>query len=402
MCGMSSVDRTMTNKASHDVAVVGGGPAGLMAALLVARTGANTVLIASSPRPDTRTTALLDGSVAILRDAGVWDELKPIAAPLKTLRIVDAGRRLFRAPEAIFHADELGLDAFGWNVPNVALTAALSDALATLPSAHTVPQEVLESRPDEQSVALALANGEAIIARLAVAADGARSRLRDAAGISLKTRRTNQTALAFAVRHEHDHEGVSTELHFEEGPFTLVPMPGRRSSVVWAVTPERAEALRSRSPEELGEAATRASGRLLGRLTVEGAIGAFPIAIGAASRLSARRTILVGEAGHVLPPIGAQGLNLGVRDAAAIAQVVRRARAEGRDPGGDHALGAYARARAADVWTRTAATDLLNRSLMTGFLPFHAARGLGLAALSRIGPLRRLVMREGLVGGRAF
>lgn len=399
---METIDRRTHDKTLCEVAVVGGGPAGLLAALLIGRTGAATMLVAPPPRQDSRTTALLDGSVAILREAGVWSALATAAAPLKSLRIVDAGRRLFRAPEATFHAAELGLEAFGWNVPNADLTATLADALRATPSARIVERTAEASQPGATAVELRLDDGSTLDARLAVAADGRGSKLRDAAGIGFKSRRARQTALAFAVSHPREHGFVSTELHAEEGPFTLVPMPGRRSSVVWAVSPDRAERLRALPVDHLGREATQASGRLLGDLTVEGAVGCFPIVIGAATRFAARRTLLVGEAGHVLPPIGAQGLNLGVRDAAAAAEVVRKARSEGRDLGADAALGAYARARAADVWSRTAATDLLNRSLMTDFLPFHAARGLGLAAISWIGPLRRSVMREGLVGGRAF
>lgn len=383
---------------SCDVAVVGGGPAGLLAGLLVARTGAETTLLAPPPRPDARTTALLEGSVAILRAAGLWSELAPHAAPLKSLRIVDAGRRLFRAPEALFHASELGLEAFGWNMPNTTLTDVLRRTLLALPNAALVESEATATRPSEERVEIDYADG-VVSARLAVAADGRGSMLRQAAGIGFRSRRAPQDALAFAVSHERPHGDVSTELHTEEGPFTLVPMPGRRSSVVWAATPDRAGALIALSPEAFSQAATRASGRLLGQMQLDGAIGRFPIVIGAATAFAARRTMLVGEAGHVLPPIGAQGLNLGVRDAAAVARIVADARGAGRDCGDEAGLRAYARARAADAWSRTAATDLLNRSLLTDFAPFHAARGLGLAAISRIGPLRRFVMREGLAGG---
>ncbi len=388
--------------ATCEVAVVGGGPAGLLAALLVAQTGAETVLLAPPPRPDARTTALLDGSVATLRAAGVWAELAPQAAPLRSLRIVDVSRRLIRAPEAIFHAAELGLDAFGWNVANAAITAVLADALRALPNARIVEAAAETCRPSEDRVEIAGADGGRVTARLAVAADGRDSLLRQAAGIGFSTRRAPQDALAFSAAHDRPHGDVSTELHSEEGPFTLVPMPGLRSSVVWGVTPAHADALTALSTEELSEAAAAASGRMLGAFVIDGRVGRFPIVIGAATRFAARRTMLVGEAGHVLPPIGAQGLNLGVRDAAAVARIVRTERAAGRDVGGEASLRAYARARAADAWSRTAATDLLNRSLLTDFLPVQAARGLGLAAIARIGPLRRFVMREGLAGGPAI
>ncbi|MDR4306416.1 FAD-dependent monooxygenase [Chelatococcus sambhunathii] len=384
-----------------EVAVVGGGPAGLLAALLVAQAGAETVLVAPPPRPDARTTALLDGSVSVLRSAGVWSDLLPQAAPLRSLRIVDVSRRLFRAPEALFHASELGLDAFGWNVANAAITAALGEALRSLPNARLIEAAAETARPGENGVEISVA-GRTVTARLAIAADGRESLLRQAAGIGFKTRRAPQDALAFSAAHGLPHRDVSTELHSEEGPFTMVPMPGLRSSFVWGVTPEHADRLMALSPDALSQAATAASGRLLGGLSIDGRVGRFPIVIGAAKRFSANRVMLVGEAGHVLPPIGAQGLNLGVRDAAAVARIARAERAAGRDVGGDAALTAYARARAADAWTRTAATDLLNRSLLTDFLPVQAARGLALAAISRIRPLRRFVMREGLIGGPAL
>jgi 2-octaprenyl-6-methoxyphenol hydroxylase len=385
-----------------DVVVVGGGPAGLLAALLIARTGAETVLVAPPPRPDTRTTALLDGSAALLREAGIWDALSGGAAPLRKLRIADGGRRLFRAPEALFDAAELGLEAFGWNVANAALTQALSAALAREPGVRIVAAEAVASRPGADHIEIEAADGSTVRARLAVAADGRDSLLREAAGIRMPLRRTGQTALAFTVAHDRPHDDVSTEIHSEEGPFTLVPLPGRRSSVVWAASPAHAEELLSLPPEALARAVERKSGRLLGRMSLESAVGAFPISTGAASSFGARRTALVGEAGHVLPPIGAQGLNLGFRDALRIAEIVTASRAERRDPGGEAALAAYARARAADVRTRLTATDLLNRSLLTSFAPAHALRAAGLAAVSRIGPLRRLVMREGLTGGPAF
>ncbi|GBD47274.1 FAD-dependent monooxygenase [Methylopila sp. Yamaguchi] len=391
----------MNEAMTADVAVVGGGPAGLLAALLCARAGASVALIAAPLPSDARTTALLDRSVAALRDAGLWEPLAAAAAPLRKLRVIDGGRRLVRAPEVLFDAAELNLDAFGWNVPNVALAAALREALAAEPTATMIDAAAVASRPGEDDVEIELADGRVVRAALTIAADGKRSLMREAAGLALPLTPRPQTALAFTADHERDHEGVSTEIHFEEGPFTLVPMPGgRRSSVVWVVRPAEAEDLQALSPEAFGEAATQRAGRLLGAMTPVGRIGAFPIAVGAATRLAARRTLLVGEAGHALPPIGAQGLNLGVRDAVAAADQVRRAIAARGDVGGLPTLAGYMRDRAADVWSRTLATEGLNRTLTSGHPSLHALRGAGLAALQAIGPLRRFVMRQG-IGGAA-
>jgi 2-octaprenyl-6-methoxyphenol hydroxylase len=386
----------------NQVAVVGGGPAGLLAALLVARAGAAVTLIAPPPREDARTTALLEGSVEILRKAGIWSAISDGAAPLQKLRIVDGSRRLFRAPEVTFAAAEIGVEAFGWNVANAALTAALGQALAREPAVRIVAEEARSYEPREDGVSVIAASGERIDAALAIAADGRNSLLRDAAGIGFRSHKPAQTALAFSTAHERPHDGVSTEIQSEEGPFTLVPLPGRHSSVVWVAKPDEAERLLALPREALGAAATEKSGRLLGAMTIDSRVGSFPITVGVATRFAANRTLLVGEAGHALPPIGAQGLNLGVRDAARAALVIAEALAAGRDLGDQTTMRAYARARAADVLTRTAATDLLNRSLLTSFAPAHIARGLGLGLLAHVGPLRRLVMREGLSGAPSF
>ncbi|GLK75624.1 2-octaprenyl-6-methoxyphenyl hydroxylase [Methylopila jiangsuensis] len=383
---------------TSDVTVVGAGPAGLLAALLTARTGARTTLIAPKAQPDSRTTALLDRSIAILREAGVWAEVADASAPLRKLRIVDGGRRLIRTPEVTFDSAELGLEAFGWNVPNVALVAALERAAEAEPGLSRIESPALESRPGPDAVVIRHEGG-AVASQLAIAADGRRSLLREAARIALDLTPQNQTALAFSIAHSSGHHDVSTEFQCEEGPCVLVPMPGGfASSVVWVVTPERAEALRAEAPTTFAAELTRRTGRLLGDIRLAGPIGAFPVEVGSATRLAARRTLLVGEAGHVLPPIGAQGLNLGVRDAAAAARQTALARAEGRDPGDAGAMAGYERDRAGDVHSRTLATDLLNRSLLSVAPPVHLARGIGLTALAAIGPLRRFVMRQG-VGG---
>ena len=380
-----------------EVAVVGGGPAGLIAAIALAAAGAETVLIAPAPGPDQRTTALLDGSVKALAALGVWERLAPKASALKVLRLVDATRRLIRAPEVAFDCAELGLEAFGYNIENEALRDGLLTAARGEKRLRLIPAAVTDIAPDDTGVTLRLNRGDERV-RLMVAADGRDSFCRKAAGIATRGRKLTQSALALTLRHSRPHGNVSTEFHTESGPFTLVPLPGRRSSLVWVVREDEVEALAGLDDAALSEKVERQAHSILGKMEVEAGRGVFPLAAAIAERFAARRIVLVGEAGHVLPPIGAQGLNLGIRDAALIAELVADAGRHGSDLG--DACDDYDRRRRDDVRSRSIAVEMFGRSLLTDFLPVHALRGLGLALAARVGPLRRLLMREGL-GERA-
>ena len=203
-------------------------------------------------------------------------------------------------------------------------------------------------------------------------------------------------ALTVCLRHSRPHRDTSTELHTPSGPFTLVPLPGRRSSLVWVLDPAEADELIALDDAELSDEIERASHSILGKIEVEPGRGRFALTRVTARRFARNRIALVGEAAHVIPPIGAQGLNLGLRDAAAIAEIAVAARSAGRDIGGINALAQYDRLRRADIGSRTFAVDLLNRTLLTDFLPVQGARGLGLYMLDRVGPLRRALMREGV------
>ncbi|MFP3921985.1 MAG: FAD-dependent monooxygenase, partial [Dichotomicrobium sp.] len=245
---------------------------------------------------------------------------------------------------------------------------------------------------------LALGEGGSIAARLVVGADGRNSLCRRKAGIKARSWDYPQTAIACNFSHSRPHEETCIELHRASGPLTLVPLPGDNASLVWVETPGEAERLYALDEVAFARQLERSMHFALGRVTEVGARGMFPLSGLQARDFAARRIALVGEAAHVVPPIGAQGLNLGYADVAALTRIVRAH----HDPGGEAVARDYNRARRGDVLTRTLAADLLNRTLYSGFAPFQLARGAGLHLVNTVGPLRRLLMREGITpaGGR--
>jgi len=378
------------------VAVVGGGPAGLTAAIALASSGVEVALIARAPVADHRTTALLAGSVTALDTLGVWDLCRSHAAPLRVMRIVDDTKRLIRAPEVSFRSEEIGLDAFGHNIENRHLITALDQRAAELNSLTRIDGEATEVVADDDGVTVRLRSGETVAASLVIGADGRRSLCRKSAGIETERSDYPQIALTFNLSHQRPHDGISTEFHTENGPFTLVPLPGNRSSLVCVVDAGTADDIAERDDRDLAQELERRSHSILGKLQVDTGRGRFPLAMETAHVFGRNRIALIGEAAHAIPPIGAQGLNLGLRDAATIGELAVEACRNGGDPGAPALLGRYDAARRADVRTRALAVDLLNRSLLSDFLPVHGARGLGLYLIDRIGPLRRAVLREGV------
>lgn len=383
-----------------EVAVVGAGPAGLTAAIAMAAAGTSVTLI-GKPAGDARTTALLAASVTALETLDVWRRCRNRAAPLKIMRIVDDTQRLWRAPETEFVSEEIGLDAFGWNIQNRDIVDALSAHIREIKNINWIAVSAQSVAAGEDCVAITLSNGDQVSAQLVIGADGRNSICRVAAGIETEGHDYPQTALTFNLAHTRPHRDVSTEFHTPHGPFTLVPLTGNRSSLVWVVKPDEAERLAALDDGQLANEIEQHSHSILGKIALEEGRGRFPLSVQTARRFATGRIVLVGEAAHTIPPIGAQGFNLGLRDIATIAELVAAAKREEHDLASARVIETYDRQRREDTARRKIAVDLLNRSLLTDFLPAQGARGLGLYALNAFGPLRRAVMREGVAPAKS-
>ncbi|TVQ58964.1 MAG: FAD-dependent oxidoreductase [Rhodobacteraceae bacterium] len=396
-----------------DILVVGGGVAGLAAAARFAADGASVIVAdRAPPQPvsaeadgaDLRTTAFLHPAVETFRKAGAWDGMGPDAEALWVMRILDAGGRRNRAREtADFEAAEMGDRPFGWNVPNVAARRALTARLAELGAPLRAPAglETLTLRDD--AAFARLSDGSLIRAALVVGADGRDSGVRTLAGIGVRRWRYGQKALVFAVAHPRPHGGVSTEIHRSGGPFTLVPMPDRdgrhMSSIVWMERTAEADRLMALDEAAFEAALNERSLDVLGRLEVIGRKQAWPIVGQIADRMAARRVALMAEAVHVIPPIGAQGLNMSLADLEDLAQRVADARAQGRDIGGREVVEGYQRRRWPETAARVAGVDALNRAARAEAPIVRDLRRFGLAVTHRLPFARRMAMKIGMGAG---
>lgn len=387
-----------------DIAIIGGGIAGLTLAALLGEAGVSVDLVepfppdaANKTKPSGRTVALMENSLNIIKATGVWDKIADHAAPLKVMRIIDDSIPGRGTHHSEFPANEIGQDQFGFNIPNALLRAALFEMVKKLKTVklHT-PNSLEQLHTDSSAVTCTLDNGKQINARLLVGADGRGSKTRELCGIDTKQQRYDQSAITCLINHSKSHDNVSTEFHRPGGPLALVPLPGNQSSIVWVEKTPRAEEIIKLKKQDFTQALQDAMNNILGGITLEAGPEMWPLGSLKADTLTAARIALMAEAAHVMSPITAQGLNLSLRDVAALAETIVDTMRLGLDPGSQSALRQYEKRRALDIKTRVFGVDGMNKIVSNNIPAVKGLRRAGFKALEALPPLRRFAMEQAL------
>ena len=395
------------NRTNVDIFISGGGIAGLTAAAAFAHQGLSVVLADPSPPPenvdtsgsDLRSTAFLAPARELLENIGLWGAVSQHAEPLNTLRVIDCqGSPPEPRTDRAFQSTDLGAPSFGWNLPNWLTRKVLSETLAKAPNVDLrLGTGFARLVTREREAIVTLTSGDQVRARLAIAADGRASPLREAANIACKTTRYGQKALAFIVAHQTPHENISTELYLSGGAFTTVPLPDHAgqhcSAIVWMNDGAEAMRLHALDAGSFASAATERSCGVLGEMTLISPKNVWPIVTQEAEQLTSERVALMAEAAHVLPPIGAQGLNTSMRDVTILAEL---ASSSNHELGSRDFLAAYAKARGKDIHRRAQFIDLYNRICRSDLPPVQDLRSAGLRVVHDLAPLRRRVMTVGM------
>ncbi len=393
----------MGERLTVDVVVVGGGLAGLAMTTRLAVAGFSTVCVEAGPRPsaetaerDKRTTAVLMPGVETLRKAGAWDAIAADAQPMMGLRILDCGGKTPDIREdVLFEAAELGDGPFGWNVENGKGRLALADRIDVLDKAELICQaKITHYMTRRDAVFVTLSNGTSVRAKLLIAADGRGSFIREMAGIGHRDWEFGQKIIACRVSHSQAHDGISTEMHHVGGPLTFAPLPGNASGVVWMNPDNEANRLIDLEDDAFRDELQGQSQNVLGRIETVQDRAVWTSAICVAKGLTAPRIVLIAEAAHAFPPIGAQGFNTSLRDVETLAELVEQA----DDPGSAEILKRYARQRMPDIVARTLGVDLLNRSVLSSVRFVRDIRRAGLGMLGRTAPAKQFAMRVGMGG----
>lgn len=400
---MSATDR-------YDIIIAGAGLAGASFGLAAAQGGLKVVMI--DPQPfdaqlapsfDGRSTAIAFATFRMLDAIGVGAAMRTHACRMDRILVTD-GRRPGAATPAPspaflrFDADEIadgtGGEPLGYMVENRRIRTALAEAVARAGLEVRAPASVAAVETDPGQATVILGDGTRLRGALVVGAEGRGSRVRASAGIEALGWGYGQSGVVATVRLEHDHGNVAHEYFLPSGPFAILPLTDRRASLVWTETTRRAEALKAASDEAFHAHLMRRFGEFLGAVTVEGPRFVYPLSLSLAERLTAHRTALIGDAAHGVHPVAGQGLNLGLKDAAALAEVLIQAARNGEDIGSETVLDRYARWRRFDNAALAAGFDAFVRLFSNDLAPVRLARDLGMAAVNRIAPLRRAFMHE--------
>jgi 2-octaprenyl-6-methoxyphenol hydroxylase len=347
-----------------------------------------------------RTVALFEASLRFLDQLGALERVRALGCRIEAIRMIDDTDQLLPVPELTLRASEVGLPALGVNISNDELVGVLLDLARSSGLIEVIDAEIVDYDFSDRAVAY-LRDGRRIVARFIVAADGRTSRARSVAGIDVKEWTYPQLALTMMLRHEFPHNFQSTEYHTRSGPFTLVPLPAtdaapHRSSLVWLMTVDDARRRLAKPREELEFEIEDYAKSEFGLMKIDSDIGQFRMGGMQVSQHAKGRLALVGETCHVFPPIGAQGLNLSLRDVADLEDCLASVDLA-NDRELSRALARYDRHRRADIGFRTHGVDILNRSLIIPYLPVDLFRGASFIAVAALGPLRRAIIREGIL-----
>ena len=394
---------TRTKKKSCDILVSGGGIAGLTFAMLMANLGLTVDLVdpinpekLENLMPSGRTVAIMNSALNVIRASGLQSPEK-LGNPLRAMRIIDKSITGKPAQESDFEAFDIGLDQYGHNIPNQALHIALfKQAQQTKNLTLHCPDKLKNYHFDGHSAHAEFESGFAISAGLVVGADGRRSLVRELARIGTVEKPYGQSAITFIINHSHCHNDTATEFHFPSGPLALVPMPGNQSSVVWVEKTERAEELTKIRKQDLEQILCDKTDNILGGATLETGIESWPLCMIKAKALTAPGVALIAEAAHVISPITAQGLNLSLRDVAALAEVLADGARNGLALNDSTLLKHYEQRRSLDMQTRIAGVDGMMRLVSNDILPVKSARRAGFRLMNSIPPLKQFAMRHGL------
>lgn len=382
---------------THDIVIVGAGPVGLTMALALTRsmTGLKVALVDRRPLSvpkDQRSSTIAAGVRRVFEELGLWSALAASAEPVRQMKITDSGPGDIARPQFLrFEGDVVPGEPFAHLVPNTLVAEALLNAISGTVEVFA-PAEITGYAVTTGSARLDFADGQSVTTRLVIAADGVNSAMRERAGIGTLGHDYGQAGVVATISHALPHDGTAYEHFRPAGPFASLPLPGNRSSLVWTETLAEAARLKALPPAELALAIEAAMGSSLGAVTVDSPVEAYPLRLRLARQIVGPRLALIGDAAHVVHPIAGQGLNLGLKDVAALAEVLIDALRLGLDPGTADVLGQYERWRRLDVALMALVTDGMNRLFSNDNPALRAARDLGLGMVDRLGPIKGLLI----------